>query len=280
VPELGEWDFIHAYATDLELSEGLRAQGREVVGTRVTASSAIIHCWGRHGTGCFYGPHDRATVVDLGTGCPLDTAARALGELELLDGWVDDAPYYNRDGSWSSLALRGYSRSPFVSVKPPEMGKAWLAAHPELSDARCDWTTLAPACPALIEVMEYMVPGWRNPERVRLLRMAGCGRGGKVHHLLRHSDITDRTAGMRDGQIARFHVPLITHPHVTLTAWELDGTSDDHHLRPFRAYYLDQRKPHAVTNPTPVARIHLVVDVAVTAEVRAAVTTAYQEAAA
>lgn len=117
-----------------------------------------------------------------------------------------------------------------------------------------------------VRAMRDCLPWACRTERVRLLRMSG--RGGKGGQLLRHTDITDRAAGVADGQVARFHVPLITDPRIVMHTWDLDGTRTATHLSPWRAWYLDARKPHAVVNPTGVDRIHLVIDVIADAAVR------------
>jgi len=119
---------------------------------------------------------------------------------------------------------------------------------------------------------------WQSLERVRLFRMDA--RPGKGGHLGKHSDIADKSAGTRDGQLARFHVPLITHPKIRMTCWNLSGRPIKAHLAPGGIYYLDTRKPHAVENMSPVNRVHLVVDVVVTPEVRERIATAREVTAA
>jgi hypothetical protein len=80
--------------------------------------------------------------------------------------------------------------------------------------------------------------------------------------LLRHTDITDKASGIRDGQVARFHLPLVTGPRAVLHTWLLNGAQIDHHLSAGTWWYLDARKPHAVTQGEPdLERIHLVADV-------------------
>lgn len=268
VPDLDEFDAVYAYREDAALSAALAAQGREVRATRISAASEIIACWGRAGEGRRVPPHDLVTVAEV----PLDvdTALRRAAEAEVAgaDGWHDDYPYYNRDGSWSAISLRGFDPAdPTWGVKPAEMSKAWWAEHPEAAGMTCDWTVFAERVPALMAVIRS-VPWWTRFERVRLLRMSA--RGGKGGKLLRHTDITDRSAGTRDGQVCRFHLPIVTHPDVRMMTWELDGRQVSTHLAPWRLYYLDQRKPHAVVNASPVDRVHLVVDVLADDAVRAA----------
>lgn len=272
VPDLAAYDYVQAYVEDRELTRALREQRRNIVGVRVTSASELIAVWGRRGADRRrYALHDLATVTEV-PGPHVDPAV--LREVAGATGWHDDYPYYS-DGSWSALSLRGFWRDdPTRGVKPAEMPKSWKADHPADLARPCEWTVLADAMPAVRRLVES-VPWWAGLERVRLLRMAGRGgRGGKLD---RHTDITDRAAGTRDGQIVRFHVPLVTHPDIKLHAWELNGTHTATHLRAGHCYYLDARKPHAVTNPTGVDRIHLVADVVADEEVREVIASSYGE---
>jgi hypothetical protein len=258
IPNLDAFDFVYAYVEDRELSRGLMAQGREVTSTNITASSEIVACWGREGNGSMYHPADIVTVGRVPVAIPDSLRSQIVSEIQPLTGWDDDYPYYS-DGSWSALSLRGfYKDDPTRGVKPSEMPRAWKASNPADLDLECDWTTLADSCPSIVSLIES-VPWWSNLERVRLLRMEG--RGGKGGALKRHTDITDRAAGTRDGQIARFHIALQTHPDIKMTAWSLEGRPTSIHLAPWDCWYLDQRKPHAVLNPTGVDRVHLVIDI-------------------
>ena len=79
---------------------------------------------------------------------------------------------------------------------------------------------------------------------------------------------TDTDFGTDDGQKARFHLPLITHPSVRLYLWDSAGSRTDHHMLVGHVYYFDPRNPHAIGNPSATNRIHLVVDVTVDQAVR------------
>lgn len=253
VPDFGGFEYVFTYVEDAELTDGLRAQGRQVKAMRISATSELIACWADPGD-CLppVSPLDElATVVECGAPRAW-TYDAAAAELTGLAGWADDYPYYS-DGSWSALSLRGFDADPAWGVKPAEMGAKWNKVHPGALAKQCVWTELADRCPTMRELAET-IPG-AGLERVRLMRM----RQGK---LARHTDITDKASGLGDGQIARFHFPLVTSELVTLHTWELDGTARDHHLAAGQWYYLDARKPHAVTQADPnLDRIHLVADV-------------------
>lgn len=268
VPDLGFADYVYAYREDQELAEGLFAQHRAPMAVRVSAAAEVIACWGQGVEAFRYPEYDAASVTMLPEPFPEPLRSVAVQEVENVSTWADDYPYYS-DGTWGAISLRGYwPAEPTRGIKPLEMPKSWQNEHPADLPRRPEWTTAADAAPAIVEWVRTM-PWWHDFERVRLLRMAGNdGKGGA---LARHSDVTDKDAGLRDGQIARFHVPIITDPAIQLHAWDLDGRQIDRHLAQWRLYYLDARKPHSVTNPTGVDRVHLVVDVVATKAVRDAV---------
>lgn len=259
VPNFGAYDFVRTYREDVRLRDALAGQGRQIFATTMSAASEIHALWGPRGMAPLPAfPVDDVTVgaiefPDVGDGIWAEAAYEVTG----LTGWHDDYPYYS-DGSWSSLSLRGFDPDdPTWGVKPAEMGAKWNAAHPGAIDRKCGWTRLAEDCPALMTIVDS--GPWTDLERVRVLRMAGTTKP-KPHHLKRHTDITDKAGGPRFGHIVRFHLPVVTDPAITLSAWTLDGDRHDVHLTARACWYLDARKPHAVTNPTATDRIHLTVD--------------------
>lgn len=269
LPSLDGFDYVFAYAEDTHVTRQLRAQGREITAVRISAASEIVNCWGRPGSGHTYPAVDAATLVRVPLSVQPAQRTAIVDEATNVSGWTDDYPYYS-DGSWGAVSLRGFNPAdPAWGIKPAEMSKAWWAEHPEaVQYARCNWTVLAEKCPATVELVRSVAWGGEL-ERVRLLRMAG--RGGKGGSLSRHTDITDRAAGTKDHQIVRFHIPLVTNPDVTMSAWNLRGERFNAHLPAWSMWYLDARKPHAVDNRSAVDRVHLVVDVQADAQVRQAI---------
>lgn len=270
VPEaLNAVDFIFAYAEDDAFTTAMESWRRPRVATRISAASEIITCWGPRGWQAPRElPADRLTATripaELLPQWPERLRSKVLDELDSLDEWHDDYPFYS-DGTWGAINLRGFNPAdPLWGVKPSEMPRTWQHAHRADMKRTCDWTVACEMLPTMRALIED-VPWWRSLERVRLMRMAGRAGGGR---LSRHTDVTDKAAGTRDGQVARFHIPLVTSPTVTMSVWELDGTQADLHLPAWTVWYLDQRKPHAVTNPTQFDRIHLVADVIVDPGVR------------
>lgn len=272
VPDLSWWDYVTTYPEDGVVTEAMRRTGRVSVGTQVSAASEIRTVWGGPGQLRRYPAHDLATITELPWSVPTALREPILGEVASVNSWHDDFPFYS-DGSWSAVSLRGFNREdPTWGIKPSEMPRAWKAEHPEALAWRCDWTVLAEQTPTIAALVDS-VDWWGELERVRLLRMAA--RQTKDSVLSRHTDITDRAAGTADGQIVRFHIPLVTHPSIVMHGWTIEGEHLIRHLEQWHCYYLDARKPHAVTNPSPVDRVHLVVDVRCDPDVRRTIGSAH-----
>lgn len=273
LPDLSDFHIINAYLDDQHVTAGLRAQGRGVHAVRVAASSEFIGVWG-HGvmgaSGYPYPAVERATLVELPLHVSPGERAAVTAEVEALSGWADDYPFYS-DGSWGALNLRGFwPDDPTRGVKPAEMSKAWKAEHPADLARTCQWTTLAQLTPQVVSLVRRVTDPLdvdeAGLERVRVLRMAG--RDGKGGALGRHTDVTDKASGVRDGLIARLHIPLVTDPRIVMSAWGLSGRRSDVHLPAWHMFYLDARKPHSVTNPTGTDRLHLVIDLQANARLR------------
>jgi Aspartyl/Asparaginyl beta-hydroxylase len=252
--DLDQAHYLVTYVEDRPLTDQLRTWGRAPVARVITAAGELKAVWGP--PGCAEArelPADLATMVAVDVIAPARLAQMRQELCKITGGWDDDYPFYS-DGSWSALSLRGFWADPSKGVKPAEMPKAWQAEHPDALHHRCDWTSLARACPTMMD----FAAGLGRLERVRLMRMAARPGGGR---LARHTDITDRAAGTRDGQVMRFHLPLVSDPAVRFQTWNLHGVMADVHLAPGSVYYLDARKPHAVVNGSTVDRVHLVADV-------------------
>jgi hypothetical protein len=279
-PDLCDFAVVNGYLDDQQLRGSLRRQGRELIAVRVAASSELIGVWGLPGTGRPYPEVERATLRELPLHVSGGERAAVLAEVSDLRGWADDYPFYS-DGTWGALNLRGFwPDDPTRGVKPAEMSKAWKAEHPADLARVCDWTTLADLTPQVVALVRRVIDPLGVPEdhleRVRVLRMAGRdGKGGKLG---RHTDVTDKDSGVRDGMIVRLHIPLVTHPDIVMSAWPLSGRRADVHLPAWRMFYLDARKPHSVTNPTGTDRLHLVIDLRSNQQVRDAIAAGVEHA--
>lgn len=273
LPSLKDYDYVYAYVEDNNVVHQLRQAGFRQMAVKISAASEIVGVFGSKKAPQVrdrleYPDYDDATLAELPIRVPEKLRKAVIKEVEAIEGWRDDYPYYNKDGSWAAVCLKGYKpEDPFWGVKPREMSKNWKAEHPEEAQLdTCDWTVLTKKTPALMDLLAS-IPWWENFERVRLLQM--FSKKGKEGKLLRHTDITDRDAGTQDGELSRFHLPILSHPDARTVAWDLTGHQISMNLEPWHLYYLDQRKPHMVTVPPGVNRIHLVPDVITNDKVRA-----------
>jgi hypothetical protein len=135
--------------------------------------------------------------------------------------------YY--EGDWSGIPLRAPHGK--LTILPDPAGTAPDADTPYLE-----------RCPAIRRVLTDV---GCETSSVRLLRL---GAGARIRE---HQDYN---IGVAFG-IVRLHVPVITGPGVEFI---LGG--EPVHMRAGECWYIDVCNAHAVWNPGPAPRIHLVVD--------------------
>ncbi len=235
-----------------------KSLGLHCLAVNVTAASEILG---------LFGPLERSA--------PLDYPEEELEALKILGGsfiseeerlavlqeiqeageiWADHYSSYNKRSSWKAFALKGYDPvDPFFIIKPGEMSKKWKEENPDRLKSRSKWTDLVRFFPASRKIVDR-IPGEKDRVRFMWLRK---GNG----ELTRHADITDREAGLEDGQIVRLHIPIQTNPGVIFNGWKLSGEQISLNMPERSLCYLDQRKPHTAWNEGEEDRIHLVVDV-------------------
>ena len=166
---------------------------------------------------------------------------------------------YNKDKSWSALSLRGYSPDPAFITKPEEMSKSWKQEHINEEFSMQDTDLREKLFP--VEELISLFPS--NIHRIRLMRLSP--NGGELE---RHTDQVDPDTGVKNGNVMRFHFPLVTNDDVLFTTWQVDGTKKTIHMKEGECWYLDTRKPHQAINNGKTDRIHLVVDVEATDKIR------------
>jgi hypothetical protein len=244
----------------VELAERL---GLQRVATKIRATSEVVAVWSR-APFVALGDEDAVGIERL----PIDVVDidAAVAELDRLDEWAVHYSNYNVGRSWHAVALRSFGGDPQFIAKPSEMTRAWRRDNEALTAAQCIDTPLAALLPAVNELAAGLPGG--SPERVRLMRL---DTGGLLD---RHSDISDRDAGTRNGQLARLHIPLVTNDSVEFGWWDINNVRHDRRMRLGETWYLDQRKAHRASNDGE-ARVHLVVDVPADDELRDLLRAAY-----
>lgn len=247
------------------------ALGFQWVTTKVSAGSTITGLYRRdqraaRGMGKPYqlGPAELPGICCLqGNWLAEGERKRVLAEAKALaDHWASHYSSYNKGGTWTAMALRGYDPAdPTFIIKPAEMSKKWKAENPERLKAKAELTTAAPLAPATMALLKSL-PVQRF-DRVRFMKLAPGG-----GELTRHADITDRDAGVSDNKVTRLHIPLKTNALCEFQSWDARGQLRTLCMSRDGLYYLDQRKPHACCNKGDNERIHLVVDAYGTKELR------------
>lgn len=169
--------------------------------------------------------------------------------------WAQHYAAYNKRRSWTAVALRGYDPlDPSFIVYPEEMAKSWRDANPARIGRQPEWTTAVSWFPATTSMVRAF------PWECRRVRFMALAPGGE---LSRHADTTDLSAGTREGQNVRLHIPIETNSAVIFSAWDERGLRIDKNLPAGALCYLDTRRPHAAVNrapPTSEPRVHLVMD--------------------
>lgn len=242
-----------------DIIESATALGYQHAITHIAASSDIRQIMVRATKSSDWPPippfdrADAATLTRIGhiSANDLDLMRQ---EVTHLTDWSNHYSQYNLRKSWSAISLHGFSIDPTDIIKPSDMSQSWKQSNSlRLSDTVVE-TTAAQRTPHITRIVRSL--GW-DTERIRLMRLRAIDGG-----LSRHADIVDRQAGTADGYIARLHIPLQTSPECHFTGWQADGRPITRHLTAGSLWYLDIRKPHAVTNiGSTIDRVHLVIDI-------------------
>ncbi len=203
---------------------------------------------------------DQLTLEKLDISVPVNqvTALVLAMKKQGLD-WADHYSHYNVAHTWKAVTLRGYGGKEDFIIKPSEMSKKWKEENSEKMNWDLQDTEIRADFPEAEPLID-LIPGKKHRVRLMLLK-AGS-------ELLRHSDITDPDAGTGDGKLLRIHIPLVTNPECEVLQWQLDGKVKARNLKVGEAWYLDTRKPHAVRNKGKIDRVHLVMDVEATPDLR------------
>lgn len=235
-------------------------------GTKVSASSELKTILYR-GINRYPTRYEPVPLIDLATLERLSTEfatpqiiSKIRTELQNYEanneGWADHYSSYNQRKSWSAISLKGYTNDPHFIIKPSEMSKKWKEENESLLNEPVRNTPAFSNFPSVQTLLDLLDC---ETQRIRFMRVRSTDGG-----LSRHADITDKEAGATIGLIARLHIPIQTNPECMFQAWQLNGEQIHKHLETGSLWYLDTRKPHAVSNRNgSLNRIHLVIDAVV-----------------
>ena len=175
--------------------------------------------------------------------------------------FTDHYSNYNEKKTWSALSLRGYTEDPNFITKPIEMNKKWKKENEdrefELQDTKA--RRVFDSCEPILQFFESLT----ELHRVRLMNLS------ESHGVLgKHTDQVDPEHGVQDGELMRFHVPIVTNEHVMFYTWDNKNNVEAVHMPVGSCFYLDVRKAHRAENLGQQKRTHLVFDVGANESVR------------
>jgi hypothetical protein len=182
------------------------------------------------------------------------------GMLKTLPEFTNHYSNYNDKGSWKALSLRGYRSDSTFITKPVEMNKKWKKENEGSLNWQIEDTPLRAQFPE-VEVLLDQLPGEKH--RIRFMSLKP-----KDGELRRHTDLVDPDQGIADGKLARIHFPIVTNDKVLFQNWDWNGKADPINMKVGEAWYLDVRKPHRAVNSGDTHRIHMVIDVVSSEELR------------
>jgi hypothetical protein len=192
---------------------------------------------------------------------PIEAAIAGIKDkLTTLPEFTNHYSNYNDKGSWKALSLRGYRSDSTFITKPIEMNKKWKAENQGSLNWQIEDTPLRAQFPE-VEVLLDQLPGEKH--RIRFMSLKP-----KDGELRRHTDLVDSDQGIADGKLARIHFPIVTNDKVEFQNWDWNGKGDPINMKVGEAWYLDVRKPHRAVNSGDTQRIHMVVDVESSEELR------------
>ena len=250
--------FIDIFEEDATVKKIVTEKGFRWQSSKVTAGSEII------GTYKISEEEAKVDEKELASLCDIDVLGyfkteitpeeleQIRSEIDTIRPFAQHYSHYNKRHSWTAFALKGYKKDdPEFIIKPAEMSKKWKAENADLLRNIPEWTNVAGHFKKTIEIAK----SFGRFDRVRFMKLEAGG------ELSRHADITDREAGVKKGKVMRVHIPIYTNENVTFYAWDIRGERITKVLEEGKVYYLDQRKPHRVTNRSDKERVHLVIDV-------------------
>lgn len=195
----------------------------------------------------FLDPVDLQLIVD---------ELRAYG-----DHWAQHYSTYNKKAAWTAFALQGYDEAdPSFIIQPNEMSRKWKAENALRLEAKSTPTVAAQHFPNTLAIAAR-IPN-AGFDRIRFMRL---GPGGG--ELARHADLCPE-AGVKDGRLARIHIPIETNSDVIFTQWNSRGAQVQRKFPQGALCYIDQRQPHRAINGGTTDRVHFVLDTHTTPALR------------
>jgi hypothetical protein len=149
---------------------------------------------------------------------------------------------------YTQKAFPGWTSLPLRSLNGMVGAKASDASGDHASTDPSKFQDTPVMQPYIREIIDTVLQGSTNDAgllKVRLMKMNARTSVGE------HRDSFNG-----DGSVARFHIPIVTHPRVI---FRVEGVN--YHLSEGELYKIDVSKRHAVENSSDIDRVHLVFDI-------------------
>ena len=189
---------------------------------------------------------------------------RKLEDNKVID-FTNHYSNYNQAKSWSAISLRGYTDDWRFIEKPEEMNKKWKKENEGKDFFLQDTTLMKNFCRDGVNFVYELLDCIgidTKPHRIRLMKLS-AGQGT----LERHTDQVCPDTGVADGKLMRLHFPIITNDKVKFKSW-WSKDYDEINMQEGECWYLDTRKPHEAINGGDTDRVHLVIDVPASPQIR------------
>ncbi len=258
--------WLYIWQEDVRSKYVADTAGYKCIGTKFTSFAEIYGIWFRDNNNPLFGEREHPkisleecyTMIRKTNGVDLELIESIKRKLNLLPEFENHYSNYNKGASWSAISLRGYSDDPNFITKPEEMNKKWHEKHKD-QEFKMQDTYLRGQFPEVDRLLEWV----DTPiHRIRFMKLVP---GGGT--LERHTDQTDPDSGVANGKLMRFHWPIVSNFQVKFTVWN-DSYEHEVHMMQGECWYIDVRKPHRAINDGESDRIHLVVDVEASSQVR------------
>lgn len=265
-PNQSTWAYI--FEEDPTQRQIMKKSGFKKIGIKVTTFSEIYGIYFRDAVSSKttrkhpnIDPAEKLSLVKLKTQDLTKLCESIAKKLDTFDlQYQNHYSKHNKGKAWSAISLRGFSSDPSFISKPVCMGEAWNKEHANESFNLQD-TEMRKKFPEVEKIIKLL--GLGKQERIRFMRLAPGG-----GELTRHTDQVEPDAGVTDGTLMRIHLPIKTNPNVDFTVWDYRGKERLVNMKKGELWYLDIRKPHRAVNNGTEERIHLVIDIGASDELK------------
>ena len=265
--------WLYGWAEDPEFIKLATEAGFRYIHGKISTFGDVTSIWFKDGVGGFADSERPFKKVDAAESvCVKNIGFADIGLINAINRQLVAIDYkfqnhysnYNNKKSWSAFSLRGYSPDPAFIEKPIEMNEKWQ----EKNRGKAFELQNTPLWDKFNSVQQLLLRWELNTiHRVRFMKLIPGG-----GELSRHTDQVDPDSGNGPGKLTRIHFPIVTNPDVKFSVWGYTGVRNDVNMRVGECWMLNTNYPHQVINSGKDDRIHLVVDIISSPEIRKSIT--------